>query len=320
MRAALVVQQPLPYVYVAREVLRSAGVPCQLFDTLPLAAEPYSAALDLVLSCVSANFARLPGIALLRSPHFRFAPPTAPLAARLAALDRALAEAGYLGDTEALSIDLLDAWRAAMPPRAGLGWPHVRAAGVAQRSSSASTRSAAIAGAVADHLRGLRRRFSLCTRARCRPTADPLASTAGARSGARDARLAARRVAAVRRRRRSVSTMWRRSCAGGSKGRRSRRGPARPACTWSTRRARVSASSSMCSSPAWLMASGRTGPRRNIFYSPAILRELGWPAESDRLDGCASRVRRSASAADRHADGVGVPPRGRCLVSPSLAR
>ena len=25
--------------------------------------------------------------------------------------------------------------------------------------------------------------------------------------------------------------------------------------------------------------------RRNIFYSPAVLRELGWPAESDRLTG-----------------------------------
>jgi RecB family exonuclease len=26
-------------------------------------------------------------------------------------------------------------------------------------------------------------------------------------------------------------------------------------------------------------------PRRNIFYSPALLRELGWPSEADRLDG-----------------------------------
>ena len=72
-RTALVVRQPLPYVYVAREVLRSAGIPCQMFDALPLAAEPYAAALDLVFSFVSANFARVPAIALLRSPHFRFA-------------------------------------------------------------------------------------------------------------------------------------------------------------------------------------------------------------------------------------------------------
>src|ERR1044071_8185982 len=38
-RAALVVRTPLPYVYVTREVLRSAGVSCQMFDALPLAAE-----------------------------------------------------------------------------------------------------------------------------------------------------------------------------------------------------------------------------------------------------------------------------------------
>ena len=71
-RAAFIVRRPLPYVYVAREVMRSAGIACQMFDALPLAAEPYAAALDLVLSCVSANFAREPAIALLRSPHFEF--------------------------------------------------------------------------------------------------------------------------------------------------------------------------------------------------------------------------------------------------------
>ena len=69
-RAAFIVRRPLPYVYVAREVMRSAGIACQTFDALPLAAEPYAAAFDLVLSCVSANFARGPAIALLRSPHF----------------------------------------------------------------------------------------------------------------------------------------------------------------------------------------------------------------------------------------------------------
>ena len=26
-------------------------------------------------------------------------------------------------------------------------------------------------------------------------------------------------------------------------------------------------------------------PRRNIFYSPSLLRQLGWPAESERIDG-----------------------------------
>ena len=98
--AALIVRQRLPYVYVAREVLRSAGVPCQTFETLPLAAEPYAAALDLVLSCVSADFARVP-------------------ASDVSALDRSLAEAGYLGGIESLD-RLLGVWRQAEPMRSGV--------------------------------------------------------------------------------------------------------------------------------------------------------------------------------------------------------
>src|SRR4030095_8673504 len=31
-------------------------------------------------------------------------------------------------------------------------------------------------------------------------------------------------------------------------------------------------------------------PRRNIFYSASVLRELGWPAASDRLGGGTGRV------------------------------
>jgi len=110
-RAALVVRQRLPYVYIAREVLRSAGVPWQMLDALPLSAEPFAAALDLVLSCVSADFARLPAMALLRSPHFRLAS-----ARDVTALDRALAEAGYLGGIDALE-SLLHSWRESQPMR-----------------------------------------------------------------------------------------------------------------------------------------------------------------------------------------------------------
>ncbi len=102
-RMALVVQRPLPYVYIARDVLRSAGVPCQTFDALPLAAEPYAAALDLVFSLVSSGFARGPAIALLSSPHFRFADEHGPLAPHdLKTLDTTLLDARYLGDVEQL--------------------------------------------------------------------------------------------------------------------------------------------------------------------------------------------------------------------------
>jgi RecB family exonuclease len=97
-RTALVVRRPLPYVYLAREVLRSAGVPSQMFDALPLAAEPFAGALDVVIACVASNFARRPSIALLRSPHFRFGSDDI----EIAALDRALSDAGYLGGPDVL--------------------------------------------------------------------------------------------------------------------------------------------------------------------------------------------------------------------------
>ena len=102
-RMALVVRRPLPYVYLTREVLRSAGIPVQMFDALPLASEPFAAALDLVIAFVAGNFGRGPAIALLRSPHFRFGPDHAPLTPiEVSALDRALSDAGYLGDVATL--------------------------------------------------------------------------------------------------------------------------------------------------------------------------------------------------------------------------
>ena len=48
-RIALVVARPLPYLYLAREVFSGAGIPYEALDTLPLAAEPYAAAVDVVL-------------------------------------------------------------------------------------------------------------------------------------------------------------------------------------------------------------------------------------------------------------------------------
>jgi RecB family exonuclease len=98
-RAAVVFRQPLPYLYLAREVLPAAELTYQTFDGFPLAAEPTAAALDLVLEAVSAAFTRDALIALLRSPHLRFASEDGePSRASIAALDRALSDARYLGD------------------------------------------------------------------------------------------------------------------------------------------------------------------------------------------------------------------------------
>ncbi len=73
-RIGVVFDRPLPYVYLAREVFAQGGVPFDARDALPLGAEPFAAAVDLVLSCAAAAFSRPALIALLASPHFRFAP------------------------------------------------------------------------------------------------------------------------------------------------------------------------------------------------------------------------------------------------------
>ena len=72
-RIGVVFDRPLPYVYLAREVFAQGGVPFEARDALPLAAEPLAAAVDLVLSSRRRTFSRPALIALLVSPHFRFA-------------------------------------------------------------------------------------------------------------------------------------------------------------------------------------------------------------------------------------------------------
>ncbi len=109
-RVAVVFRRPLPYVYLARTVFDAAGVECQVADALPLAAEPYAAALDLVFATVESRFARAALVGLLRCPQLAFGNPGAPPAPLdVAAFDRQLADAGYLGDAAHLA-RLAEAW------------------------------------------------------------------------------------------------------------------------------------------------------------------------------------------------------------------
>ena len=130
-RTAIVYKNPLPYLYAAAEIFRGAGIPYQMSDALPLAAEPTSAAIDLILDAVSSRFSRAALIALLCSPHFVFpggadtrvlpwgtediggvpagggADPRIGRSAEMtrqsvSALDRALSAARYLGELERL--------------------------------------------------------------------------------------------------------------------------------------------------------------------------------------------------------------------------
>lgn len=71
-RVGIVFQRPLPYLYLARRAFEGARVPYLASDALPLAAEPYAAAVDLLLEYVWSNASRAATAALLRSPAFRF--------------------------------------------------------------------------------------------------------------------------------------------------------------------------------------------------------------------------------------------------------
>lgn len=111
-RRAVVFKRPLPYVYLARDVFADAGIPYQTFDALPLAAEPYAAALDLVFEFVTSNFTREPVVALLASPHFSFEVDGVALRrSDVAALNRTLSDEGYFGGVD--NLRAFDRWKAA---------------------------------------------------------------------------------------------------------------------------------------------------------------------------------------------------------------
>ena len=292
-RVALVVRRPLPYVYLAREVLRSAAVPCQMFDTLPLAGESYAAALDLVFSFVTSHASRAAIVALMRSPYFDVAqsPAAAPdstttpahhrgsmLSRRdVVALDRALSEASYLGGEAALET-LVASWRThpKWKRAAGAGAVAVRLA--RELSALGSPQPAAA------HLTALR--AFLDRYARPLMPSDPLA-----------ARLLRARAAVL-----SGLTALSDAYA---------RHDDRPADfsdlttiirgwiedqTFSPRAGATGVHVADAESAAFgdfddVQLAGLVDgewpqrPRRSIFYSSGLLKQLGWPAESDRLQG-----------------------------------
>src|SRR5262245_21378113 len=286
-RSALVVRQRLPYVYLAREVFRAAGIPHQMFDALPLAAEPYAAVVDVLFSCISGNFARLPAVALLRSPHLQFitAEGRTLRLADVAALDRALSEAGYLG-----GLDVLE--------RLHVGW-RAEESRVSEGAVVAVSVLEAIAreleplrasATVADHLDRVltflndRAAVPRAGEMDDSPVARQLRARAAVLGLMRALRDAYRQfssaavpfdeVASMVRRHIEVHTFAPRSGESGVH--------------------LVDADSAPFGEFDYVQIAGLVDgewpekPHRNIFYSPAILRDLGWPADSDRIESARS--------------------------------
>ena len=103
-RTAVVFRRPLPYLYLARQVFGDARLSYQALDSLPLAAEPFAAAVDLLFAAIAAGFTRGALIELLRSPHFTFAAGGQAITPEdVQALDRRLVKEKYLGGIDRLS-------------------------------------------------------------------------------------------------------------------------------------------------------------------------------------------------------------------------
>ncbi len=106
-RTAIVFHRPLPYLYVAHQVMTDAGIPYQAFDALPLAAEPFAALLDLALAVARTSGARDASIALLRSTLVRFEVDNAAVGAGdAAALDLVLARRRATGGAESFPAEV----------------------------------------------------------------------------------------------------------------------------------------------------------------------------------------------------------------------
>ena len=103
-RTAVVFQRPLPYLYLARQVFPDAEIPYQALDALPLAAEPFAAALDLIFSFAIAEGTRASLVGLLGSPHWSFHVDRRPIDREdVAAADARLRDVKYVGGWERLA-------------------------------------------------------------------------------------------------------------------------------------------------------------------------------------------------------------------------
>ena len=95
----IVFHRPLPYLYLSQQVLADARIPYQTFDALPLAAEPYAALLDLVVTVARTGGTTDASIDLVQSRLLEVTVDGVPLEPRDAAqLEEVLIERRVTGD------------------------------------------------------------------------------------------------------------------------------------------------------------------------------------------------------------------------------
>ena len=290
---ALVFQRPLPYLYLAKHVFAEAEVPYHALDALPLAAEPFAAALDLVLAAALSEAGRPALVELLASPHWRFAAPAGDALTRgdVRALDAWLLSVKYFGGWDALA-----SLAGELPPEAASGAArssrrrpaalalHTAVAVVSRlqgllEAPAASAQVGALAAFVRDHER-MPDSSASCYARHLRARAavlDALEGLAAAHRRHDDEPLEPGELAGSVRRWIEEQTFSPRTGTGGV--------------------TLLDAAAAAYGDPGELRLLGlvesdwpdRRG--RNIFYPPWLLAALGWPPEADRLAAARSRFR-----------------------------
>jgi RecB family exonuclease len=159
--AAIVCHRPLPYVYVAHQVLTAEGMSYEVADGLPLAGQPSAAMVDLVIAFARTGGTREAATALLRCGLLRFEVEGAAVQlADVSALSQALAGRRATGEADTYVAEVA-AWFADRPTRDRAR----RAGAVAAARAAASIRaglapyrhapsSSARVRAVTDFIRG----------------------------------------------------------------------------------------------------------------------------------------------------------------------
>ena len=295
-RRAVVFQRPLPYLYLGRQVFADADVPYQALDSLPLAAEPFAAAIDLVFSFAIAEGTRGSIVDLLASPNWRFgADGLAVTREDVTAADELLRDLKHFGGWDRLSSlarESCDALAAPLDPtdRTGRKWRRAAPALGAAQAAAAELRELIAAPAASMQLDALLRFIAAhevlphesdewhARHLRAR------AAVLGALEVLRDAHrryddepLAVGEMAGTVRRHIEAQTFAPRTGAAGL----------------SLLDAQAAAYADMDDIRIVGLVETDWPERgnRSIFYPSSLLTQLGWPSEADRLSAARARFR-----------------------------